>query len=670
MSVIVHFGMPKTGSSSIQASLFRHLEDPKFRYVAVSGANQNEALVSLFKAKPEHAQMHRRKVHAADDVGQLRTRHAAALDRELAAAADKTAIISAEAISTFKRSELAQLRQSLARWSPVVRAVGYVRSPKAFMESAFQQQAKGPTCRFDPGALMPKYKERLRLFDAVFGRSNVELWKFDPSVFPGGDVVLDFCARLGVSFSPESVIRVNDGLSLPAVALLYTYRKYGQGYGSGVAAVRENRLLVDAMSKLPGAVLRLHSGLVEPVIAQNHAQIAWMEERLGTSLSEDLAADDHLAVRSEADLLTYAPDTLMWLAERVGPDCVERCGGEVSPQDVADWMHRLRRKLAAGDARLNRVRADRRPPMAPAAAPRPDKRTLSLLTLVEDLRRADPRFGRVPEELAVGLLRQALDQIGRSVDQLEHGSLKVDALGEFKATSIDKEGAAGARIKKTLFGAAVPAVGKGAGVSPAGLIPRIQESNATRYNRYKEVFEAVRKSVLPAEPEKILSFGCSTGDEPLSLAELWFPKSRILGLDVSDECLVAAREKTRGVSDRVEIAHSSQAIIDAWAPFDVIFAMSVLCAWPASKPLDDISLLYRFDEFERNVGMLGCALKKDGLLVIWNASFRFGDTQAAGDFEPIPVDGVEESGFVKKFGPDNKALAVQDYPLFIFRKVR
>jgi hypothetical protein len=79
--------------------------------------------------------------------------------------------------------------------------------------------------------------------------------------------------------------------------------------------------------------------------------------------------------------------------------------------------------------------------------------------------------------------------------------------------------------------------------------------------------------------------------------------------------------------------------------------------------------VYSFKDFEKHVTMLGNVLKQDGLLVVWNASFRFSDSKAAARFDPVPVDGIGESGFVKKFGPDNKELAVQDYPLFIFRRI-
>jgi hypothetical protein len=73
-----------------------------------------------------------------------------------------------------------------------------------------------------------------------------------------------------------------------------------------------------------------------------------MEARLGAALAEDLAEDDGDAVRSEEDLLAFSPDWLQWLARELGEAAAAAPG--MGPGEVANWMHRLRHKLA-GDAR-------------------------------------------------------------------------------------------------------------------------------------------------------------------------------------------------------------------------------------------------------------------------------------------------------------------------------
>ncbi len=63
-----------------------------------------------------------------------------------------------------------------------------------------------------------------------------------------------------------------------------------------------------------------------------------------------------------------------------------------------------------------------------------------------------------------------------------------------------------------------------------------QAANNTRYDRYPEIFRTARLAAGP-QPLRILSFGCSTGEEPRTLAEKYFATSQILGVDVAPDVL-------------------------------------------------------------------------------------------------------------------------------------
>jgi hypothetical protein len=84
--------------------------------------------------------------------------------------------------------------------------------------------------------------------------------------------------------------------------------------------------------------------------------------------------------------------------------------------------------------------------------------------------------------------------------------------------------------------------------------------------------------------------------------------------------------------------------------------MSVLCKWPESKNLKDISQIYSFDVFSNAVGMLDRVLKRDGVLVIANANFRFMDTLVSAGYDDVPIES-KRLGYVKQFDIHNKALA-------------
>ncbi len=353
--IIVHFGMPKTGTTSIQLSLMRRLSDARFHYVKLEHANASYAVATGFKSDAAKFHRHRKEGTSPERLQQLKEDAVRRLNGELEAAAGRTAILSAEVIFGFDEGELANLCGALEKHSPALTAVGYIRRPKEFIESTFQQLVKGGRSEFAVDRLFPSYRKRVEKLDAVLGRKNTLLWPFEAGSFPGGCIVRDFCGRLGITFRAEDVTRTNEGLSRPALALLYAYRKFGPGYGVGPGVMRENKLLVKRIRKLPGPRMRLHSSLIAPVVEARAREIAWMEERLGASLAEPLASHDEGAVRSEQDLLSFTPESLRWLAHELGPEYAGRWRPDMSPREVADWMQILRDKMAR-EERLERSR--------------------------------------------------------------------------------------------------------------------------------------------------------------------------------------------------------------------------------------------------------------------------------------------------------------------------
>lgn len=354
--VVVHFGMPKTGSTSIRASLHRHLADPRFHYVDVGGPSASLAVTTAFKASAAGFHVHRARGTGAEEIERLRPEALARLAAELGRAGERTAIVSAEAIWSFSREEMEALRDAFLARRPSVRFAGYIRRPKELMESAFQQRVKAGKADFGVTNPLSRCRAAIEHMDGALHRDNVLVWLFDPKSFPGGDVVQDFCRRLGIAFDAAQVVRVNEGLSRPALALLYAYRKFGPGYGQGAGMLRQNRRLARQVAQLKGPKLRFHSEIVAPVMHRNRADQEWLERRLGgVSLAEDLTAGDAHAVRSEEELLQFTPESLEWLCGELGAEAPEP-RRDMSAVEVARCMHLLRERLAREDPKA-RLRA-------------------------------------------------------------------------------------------------------------------------------------------------------------------------------------------------------------------------------------------------------------------------------------------------------------------------
>jgi SAM-dependent methyltransferase len=208
---------------------------------------------------------------------------------------------------------------------------------------------------------------------------------------------------------------------------------------------------------------------------------------------------------------------------------------------------------------------------------------------------------------------------------------------------------------------------QGAAADRAGDALDVQVSNTTRPDRYPAVFSAVAQAAGGMQQPRILSYGCSTGEEPYTLATKYFQTAQIVGLDVSAEALAAARERNADQT-RVTIAESTRETLSALGPYDIIFAMSVLCRWPTTRRMDNIAELFPFARFVDQVATLDAVLRPGGLLVIYNANYEFLHTPVAADYDLVLSPRIRTAGQVKKFRPDGAAAGPAGITCCIYRK--
>jgi hypothetical protein len=174
----------------------------------------------------------------------------------------------------------------------------------------------------------------------------------------------------------------------------------------------------------------------------------------------------------------------------------------------------------------------------------------------------------------------------------------------------------------------------------------------TGLNRYPEIFAAA-SAALP-DARRILSFGCSTGEECVTLAN-YFPNAQIVGADVNVLSLIQAMKHR---SDRIRFVYASDGKLSRLGSFDALFCMSVLRT-PKSRRRAG---LYPFARFEERALFLESLVRPGGLLVIHNAMYRFGDAAHKFAYERIPVAGARHDKDV--FLPDGVTEAEPDRCLF------
>jgi len=170
---------------------------------------------------------------------------------------------------------------------------------------------------------------------------------------------------------------------------------------------------------------------------------------------------------------------------------------------------------------------------------------------------------------------------------------------------------------------------------------RFQAYSHTLPDRYPWLFEFARANVGSLVGARILSFGCSRGDEVFAL----------------------------GDAEGMTFAVAANTAAEPAEFYDAIFCLAVLC-------LGDLTVsgatrcdphLY-FKDFERMVADFSRCLKPGGILFLHTTNFRFCDTAVSQNFDAVFEAGLEQLAPDVLFDRDNALLPGARYRPVAFRK--
>jgi hypothetical protein len=294
---ILHIGMHKTGSSSIQATLYENFIHNEYEYLRLR-KDYSVFMYTIFQKDVIHPYLIKKGI--GETVDRLRIKYRKELEQKILGSDKSRIIISGEGIVSIDQHYLIYLRNFLSKYFKKTTVIAYVRPPVSYIQSHFQQKIKNGFDSFNLSLSYPNYRDKFGKFDKLFGKENVLLFKFDPNSLKDGDVVHDFLSRLDVDISSEKIIRVNDSLSLEAIALIYIYRKFGPNYGAGVEALRKNKYLISILREIGNTKFKLSQEVIKPILDANRKDIVWMQKRLGEDLIE---VAQNMGISSESELL-------------------------------------------------------------------------------------------------------------------------------------------------------------------------------------------------------------------------------------------------------------------------------------------------------------------------------------------------------------------------------
>lgn len=188
--------------------------------------------------------------------------------------------------------------------------------------------------------------------------------------------------------------------------------------------------------------------------------------------------------------------------------------------------------------------------------------------------------------------------------------------------------------------------------------PRLYQSGGrTELNRYPQLFTALRDALADIPAPEILSFGCSTGEEILSL-RTYIPAARLAGIDLNPHRIATARRRIADSGVRLwaagSVGETGAGQFDAITCLSVLHRRETVHNWPAD-PTPHMS----FATFEAATLDLDAHVRPGGILLLDHLSFRFSDTSVAANYTPVRVTGAHTEGRpLKRYDRNNQPILV------------
>jgi hypothetical protein len=361
----IHVGMHKTGTTSVQGTLMARKPTEEWHFLTLrGGANLGARMFAMFSTRPKRSILFKKAGLSAEEVTERGRVFRQELEEAILKTTARNVVISGESISNIDREGCRAMKEFLSRFFDEIRIVGYVRPPRGFKVSLFQELIKhgnGKKWLYPVG-----YRKRFRKFDTIFGRENVMLRKYDPAKLRDKCAVSDFCEFVGMPLpEPGEVKMLNERLCREACGLLYTYRQFGpqpeRGVGSGAGGMKANKMLITALIAMKGTPFVVADSVLTDSLKEERKDIKWMEQRLGESLEDRSSRTGDEGIVNVKDLFQVSGEACRQFAscfrEIHGleiPDSVIPQGSLVEPAKVAEFVEFCRNLCLEGSQKTKK----------------------------------------------------------------------------------------------------------------------------------------------------------------------------------------------------------------------------------------------------------------------------------------------------------------------------
>ena len=179
-----------------------------------------------------------------------------------------------------------------------------------------------------------------------------------------------------------------------------------------------------------------------------------------------------------------------------------------------------------------------------------------------------------------------------------------------------------------------------------------QTWGTTSLNRRPALFQALVAMVPDCASLKVLSFGCSTGEEVLDLL-VHYRQGRVFGTDAHRGRLAMAQAR---IGEAAILFRSSAANMSQHGPFDLIVACSVFIRHPEDTHTEDLGRIYPFVQFEEGLRMLYGATRPGGHILIHNSNYDVMDTSLKKGLTPVSHPAIFQNAEIPCFDRSGRKL--------------
>ena len=317
---IVHIGMHKTGSSSIQHNL-NQTQNKNFSYFNLGSENHSIPLYSMFSKFRNTYHIHQNANRTKEDVKNFNINIDKMFKKHLEENKKyHTFVISGEDISVLSFEELMIFQKYLLAYFKKIQIVAYIRAPFSYTSSAVQELIKND--RHDLLLLtqssFPQYKKQFEKFDLVFGIENVKLNYFDRDSLKNNDITTDFLYQNKLEVVEDNFFSANESMTLEAISLIYIFNKYKNQIIEGVRDTKKELKLKNTLSKIGDKKFLLSKELLQPITNKYIEEIIWIEKRMGIKILDSNVYNSIEVISSEEDLYKVAKNAIFDLNTIVG----------------------------------------------------------------------------------------------------------------------------------------------------------------------------------------------------------------------------------------------------------------------------------------------------------------------------------------------------------------